>query len=117
RDSLVKELRAGGDQAEAQRLRKLRRPTAAAWLINRVALDSPALLEEFAAASGAVEDAQKRALQGDDEAATEWRTAAAREREETAEALRRDKVKLAESKRETTALARKLKAVERRARD
>jgi hypothetical protein len=84
RDRLVKELRADGDRDEAERLKKLRRPTATAWLINRVALDSPELLDGFAEASRAVEDAQRRALQGDEEATIEWRTAAAREREATA---------------------------------
>ena len=84
RDELVKELRADGDRDGAERLKKLRRPTATAWLINRVALDSPELLDGFAAASRAVEDAQRRALEGDEEATTEWRAAAAREREATA---------------------------------
>jgi hypothetical protein len=81
RDELVKELRADGDRDGAERLKRLRRPTATAWLINRVALDSPELLDGFAAASGAVEEAQTRALEGDEEATTDWRTAAARERE------------------------------------
>src|SRR5205814_523597 len=84
RNELVKELRANGDRDEAERVRKLRRPTATAWLINRVALDSPELLEQFAAASRAVEDAQRRALEGDEEATAEWRGAAARERDATA---------------------------------
>jgi hypothetical protein len=83
RNELVKALRADGDRAEADRLKKLRRPTAAAWLINRVAIDSPELAEEFAAAGEAVEDAQRRALEGDDRATTEWRAAADREREAT----------------------------------
>jgi hypothetical protein len=81
RNDLVKELRADGDREAADRVKKLRRPTATAWLINRVALDSPQLLEEFAAASRAVEDAQRRALQGDAEATAEWRGAAVHERE------------------------------------
>jgi hypothetical protein len=84
RNELVKELRADGDRDGAQRLKKLRRPTTTAWLINRVALDSPELVEEFAAASRAVEEAQTRALEGDDKATAEWRTAAARERDATA---------------------------------
>jgi hypothetical protein len=86
RNELVKQLRADGDRDEAERVKRLRRPTATAWLINRVALDSPELLEGFAAASRAVEDAQRRALEGDEEAAAEWRSAAAREREATATA-------------------------------
>jgi hypothetical protein len=81
RDQLAKELRAAGDRDEADRVRKLRRPTAAAWLINRAALSSPAQLEEFAEASRQLEEAQARALEGKDEGAAEWRAAAARERD------------------------------------
>lgn len=84
RNELLKELRAEGAHERAEQARRLRRPTAAAWLINRVALDSPQLVEDFAAASRAVEDAQKRALEGDDEATAEWRIAAARENEAAA---------------------------------
>src|SRR6187401_2310064 len=79
RNELVKELRKAGDRDGAERLKKLRRPTPAAWLINRVALDSPELLEEVAASARAVEDAQVRVLEGDQEATAEWRSAAARE--------------------------------------
>jgi hypothetical protein len=81
RNELVKKLRADGDRDEAERIRKLRRPTVPAWLINRVALDSPELLEEFAATSRAVEETQRRALAGDEEATDEWRAAAVHERE------------------------------------
>jgi hypothetical protein len=41
RNALAKELRAGGHRDEAERVKALRRPSAAAWLINRVAFDSP----------------------------------------------------------------------------
>jgi hypothetical protein len=84
RDKLVEDLRTDGDRERAQRAKELRRPTATAWLINRVALDSPKLVEDLAARSQAVEDAQRRALEGDEEATAAWRTAAAREREATA---------------------------------
>jgi hypothetical protein len=96
RDELVKELRAAGDREEAERVKKLRRPTVAAWLINRAALVSPSALAEFAEASRQLEDAQTRALEGREEAATAWRAAAAREREaidavvDAAERLARD---------------------------
>ena len=83
RDQLVKDLRAAGDREEADRVKKLRRPTVAAWLLNRAALTSPAELEEFSEASRQLEDAQGRALEGKDEGATAWRDAAAREREAT----------------------------------
>jgi hypothetical protein len=81
RNQLVKDLRAAGERDEADRVKKLRRPTAAAWLINRAALTSPAQVEEFGEASRQLEDAQGRALEGKDEGGAEWRAAAARERE------------------------------------
>ena len=81
RDQLAKELRAAGDRDEADRVRRLRRPTAAAWLINRAALSSPAQLKELSDASRQLEEAQARALEGKDEGAAEWRAAAARERD------------------------------------
>src|SRR3954454_24535763 len=71
RNELAKEVRAAGDPEEADRIKKLRRPSAAAWLINRTALSSPSPLEEFADASRRLEEAQGRALEGDDEAVAE----------------------------------------------
>lgn len=43
RDALVQRLRQRGDQDAAERVRRLRRPTVAAWAVNRVALQEPAL--------------------------------------------------------------------------
>lgn len=80
RDRLAKELRAAGDRDEAQRIKALRRPSAAAWLINVAALSSPGLLEEFAEASRRLGEVQGRALEGQEDALAEWREAAARER-------------------------------------
>ncbi len=96
RNQLAKELRTGGNRDEADRIRRLRRPSVAAWLINRMALSSPRPLEEFAQASRRLEEAQRRALDGDDDAVAEWRVAAAGQREanaavvETAAGLARD---------------------------
>jgi hypothetical protein len=84
RNELAKELRAAGERDEAERVKKLRRPSAAAWLINRAALTSPKALAEFAEASQALEQAQTRALEGEDEGGVEWRAAAEREREAAA---------------------------------
>jgi hypothetical protein len=81
RNELAKEMRAAGDREEAERIRKLRRPSAAAWLINRTALSSPRSLQQFAEASRRLEQAQERALEGDDEAVAEWRAAAAGQRQ------------------------------------
>lgn len=81
RNELAKAVRAAGDRDEAERIKKLRRPSAAAWLINRTALSRPEPLEELAEASRRLAEAQRRALEGDDDAVTDWRAAAARERE------------------------------------
>jgi hypothetical protein len=84
RNRLANELRAAGERDEAERIRKLRRPTAAAWLINLAALTEPARTKEFAEASRLLEEVQRRALDGAEDAAQEWRDAAARESEATA---------------------------------
>jgi hypothetical protein len=87
RDRLAKEVRGAGDRQEADRVKTLRRPSVAAWLINRTALSSPEALEEFDEASRRLSEAQARALEGDEEAVAEWRAAAGREREATAAVL------------------------------
>ena len=81
RDRLSKDLRDAGDREEANRIKALRRPSVAAWLINSAALSDPEVLEEFAEASRRLGEVQGRALEGRDDAMTEWRDAAARERE------------------------------------
>jgi hypothetical protein len=62
-------------------VKKLKRPSAAAWLLNVVALARPKPLRAFAKASEALEKAQQAALEGGDKEVEKWRTAAARERE------------------------------------
>lgn len=81
RDELVKGLRSDGDREEADRVKKLKRPSAAAWPLNVVALAQPKPLRAFAKASQALEKAQQAALEGGDKEVEKWRTAAARERE------------------------------------
>jgi hypothetical protein len=81
RDQLVKELRATGQREEAQRVGRLRRPTAAAALINRAAHQAPDRLAEFAEASRRLEEAQGEALRGEEEGGAKWREAAASERD------------------------------------
>jgi hypothetical protein len=81
RDELAKELRAAGEAPEAARVKKLRRPTVAAWIVNRAALEAPEEMAELAAASRALEEAQAKAVEGTDEGAAAWRAAAARERD------------------------------------
>ena len=77
----MKELRAAGDGDEAARVKKLRRPSAAAWLLNVTALTEPKALRAFAKASEALETAQRKALEGGEKDVEKWRAAAARERE------------------------------------
>lgn len=84
RNRLAKELRAEGEREQAEDVRRLRRPTAAAWLLNRVALSSADRLEQFAAAVEELEAAQGRVLEGKDDAAAAWRAAVARQREAAA---------------------------------
>jgi hypothetical protein len=96
RNELARELRASGDRDESNRIKKLRRPSVAAWLLNRTALSLPRSLDEFAEACRRLEEAQGRALEGDDDAVAEWRAAAAGQRAsnaavvETAAGLARD---------------------------
>jgi hypothetical protein len=87
RNRLAKDLREGGDHDRAEQIKKLRRPTAAAWLVNRAAHDSPKEMREFGEASRQLEDAQSRALEGGDAEAARYRDAAAREREATGAVL------------------------------
>jgi hypothetical protein len=87
RNRLAKDLRAAGEADDAAGVKKLRRPTVAAWIINRAALKAPDQVGEFAAASAALEDAQAKAVEGAADAASAWREAAAREREAIAEVL------------------------------
>jgi hypothetical protein len=84
RNRIAKELRAAGEADEAERIRKLRRPTVAAWLINLAAHTEPARTKEFVEASRRLEEVQARALDGAEDAALQWRDAAARESEATA---------------------------------
>ena len=96
RNQLAKEVRAAGDREEADRIKKLRRPSVAAWLINRTALSSPKPLQRFAETTRRLEEVQGRALEGDDDAVAAWRAAAAEQRDanaavvDTAAGLARD---------------------------
>jgi hypothetical protein len=81
RDELARDLRGAGDGDEAARVKKLRRPTAAAWAVNRAVLTEPRKAKAFADASGRLEDAQAQALEGGDKDVSDFRAAAARENE------------------------------------
>lgn len=79
RDALSRELRAEGDRESAARVKKLRRPSAAAWVINRVSADNPEGTRDFVIASEELSEAQQRVLAGE-VGGDELRQAAARER-------------------------------------
>jgi chromosome segregation ATPase len=85
RNELAKELRAGGDTEAAAQVRKLRKPAASAWLINRVAADHPDLVRGVVEAAERLGEVQQRVLDGD-EGADGLRQAAEAERA-AAEAL------------------------------
>jgi hypothetical protein len=80
RDALAKELRARGDKASAAVVAKLRRPTAVAGALNRLAREQPALVETAVAASTMLQAATDAALGGD---ASELRGATAEDRAAT----------------------------------
>jgi chromosome segregation ATPase len=91
RDALAKELREQGDRETATAVKKLRRPSQSAWLINRVAIEDPDRARRLADAAGELVDAQQRMLEGRGDAA-DLRAAAERERERVermVEAVRR----------------------------
>jgi hypothetical protein len=66
RDALVKELRAGGDRAGAAAVKKLAKPTRAAWAVNRLVRDRPDEIAALVDAGAALEGAQEQLLDGAD---------------------------------------------------
>lgn len=77
RDSLARRLRADGQRDEAARVAKLRRPSAAAWALNKAAREHPDVLEAALRAGRELRDATEAALGGD---ASGLRAASAAER-------------------------------------
>jgi hypothetical protein len=63
RDELARRLR-DRDRAAAERVRRLRRPTVAAWTVNQVARGRPELVAELIEAGDRLRQAQRRALSG-----------------------------------------------------
>ena len=81
RDQLSRELRTDGDRESAAAVKKLRRPSAAAWVINRISSDEPDRTREFVRASERLAETQQRVLDGE-APGEELRAAAADEREQ-----------------------------------
>ena len=58
RDAAAKQAKAAGDPAAGKELKALRRPSVAAWLVNRLAAEQGALLEQLLALGPALAEAQ-----------------------------------------------------------
>jgi hypothetical protein len=80
RDELARGLRERGERDAAQQVKKLRRPSLAAWLVNQLALREPDALEALLAAGQRLRDAEDAMLAGKGDPAG-LRAAAADERE------------------------------------
>jgi hypothetical protein len=85
RDALAKQLREEGERDAAARVKKLRRPSQSAWLINRVSADEPQRARGLVEAADNLAGAQQRMLDEGD--ATELRSAARDERERVEEVV------------------------------
>ena len=66
RDALAKELRAGGDREGAAAVKKLAKPTRAAWAVNRLVRDRPDEIAALVEAGEALAGAQEQLLDGAD---------------------------------------------------
>lgn len=64
RSARGKELIAEGDREGAAAVRALRKPSAAAWALDRLAAEQPALVEEIIAAAERAADTQHEVLSG-----------------------------------------------------
>ena len=65
RDALAKELKAAGRKDEAAEVKSLRKPSLAAWALNRAAREHPDAIERLRAAGADLRAAQDEALSGD----------------------------------------------------
>ena len=66
RDALAKALKAGGDKEGAAAVKKLPKPTRAAWAVNRLVREQPAEVRALLDAGEALEGAQQQLLKGAD---------------------------------------------------
>jgi hypothetical protein len=58
RGELAKQVRAAGDPVGATRIEKLRKPTAAAWMVNALVLDDPSVVDQLADIGSRLREAQ-----------------------------------------------------------
>ena len=66
RAALARELKVGGDKEAAAAVKKLPKPTRAAWAVNRLVREKPAEMRALLDAGEALEGAQQQLLQGAD---------------------------------------------------
>src|SRR4051812_11923014 len=78
RDAHAKELRAAGDRAGAEEVKKLAKPTRAAWAVNAAVRADPDAASALAESARLLEDAQRELLAGGDAAALRQATERAR---------------------------------------
>jgi hypothetical protein len=65
RDALAKELKAAGQKDEAAEVKRLRKPSVAAWALNRVARDHPDAIRSLQEAGSDLRAAQEEAMAGE----------------------------------------------------
>ena len=65
RDALAKELKAAGRKDEAAEVKSLRKPSVAAWALNRTAHDNPDAIDRLRGAGADLREAQQEAMSGD----------------------------------------------------
>jgi hypothetical protein len=78
RDALAKEIRSGGDRERAAEIKKLPKPTRAAWAVNQLARSRPEEVRALVAAGAALAGAQEQLLDGADAAVLRSAAEAAR---------------------------------------
>jgi hypothetical protein len=65
RDRSARAMRADGDTTAAKAVKGFRRPTVAAWAVNRLVREQPEMLDELLAVTIELEQAQREALAGE----------------------------------------------------
>jgi hypothetical protein len=78
RDALAKQLRASGERDQADAVKKLPKPTRAAWALNTAVREKPEAAEALAESVRLLEEAQKELLAGGDASALRQATERAR---------------------------------------
>src|SRR5690348_16359271 len=79
RDALAKELRAGGDREAADAVKKLAKPTRAAWAVNTAVRENPGAGRDLRESVRLLESAQEELLAGGEPTALRQATEQARE--------------------------------------